>query len=1148
MPDFTTPVGSRQRYIAALNRSQGDRVPGTKKIFADRQDFLDRIADERACIAMGLPVWFDGIDLKIMAEPASVQRLWSLSTSAGSPTANAAASHGRTVVIGAFSKVLFADASLVHATTGVPAPSLGANGDLALDAVAGIVYEKASGAWSLLVAMYGGGSTSPLVPGAVRNLAAGTATANSQPLTWDAPETGAGPFTYQVAYRLGTSTGAFINFGAPVSSTSATVTGLAANTGYDYQITPINAAGPGAVATLEDIPTAASGGGTVPTIDAAPSSQTIAPGGTATFNVSIGGTYTDVEWQVQPPGSAWADVSESSTTLTLTGVDIDADQTKVRVRAVNGSLVSDWSSEAVLTVAEAGAVLRASAPFDALFSGAQNSSVNDGHIDCGNVTLRADGDWAIFLSTNWRSAALNMGGGLLSIGDQSDTLLTGNSALAIGMFGSGASNPWSDGSFAGVPFATARDDNGIRVTNRQPPGTMVPGTLKPYMLVGKPSTLAVPGNVAHSFLVTCEAGVVKFWDCDPGHEPILQDAGPGGGPGNTLTELDAGIAFTGIANKPMVLGMLNHVTQNAQNLRTYWGGPISQVVVYNGGTISKAQARLLSQGIDARDVLTFDAARGDRYWPGNALAGDATKMEELIAGQHGTVVGVGVTFPATTKPQLVYEAVTCGWRPGTVWTAANQPATTTALRMWGNRRGPGTTTIQARIVAITAAFPAAGADIVQDWADVATSAADGPWAGNFVVPHLAGYWFVETRFRKADTSWSDPVRLQGQYAIGDGVLVMGQSILAKFNDDAGTRAVSAGAQGKINTYNKHMPVYSINRVLGTHRTGWLRRAATSYTDLYGQTLYCDLLANVTGRHAYMMHCAIQGISLSRYNVPGNTWDRVKEAIHEARPKNFIWNNGQGDAAQNEATRWPELDKLYAQLEEATASAPGGAYTDWVLGIIPVGSDFVTAGLNTTRNSDQLWVEARQAQGWKVCLATTLTDVPNTLDGVHYRPSLNEQGAMAERLATFVAWRAGFSTHDANGGYLKTATYTYDSGTQVLTIKQPITGGNGSYATKGGGNPSGFRISVNGASSVVPTSTSLAGNEVTVVLEGVASAPTSVGISYLSGYPGPTAGGATTPETTSGIDNALYDVRTGMVSASKGMPVRANPTSVLATPA
>lgn len=119
------------------------------------------------------------------------------------------------------------------------------------------------------------GTAVPVAPGAVTNVQPGTPTANSQPLTWSAPSSGDAPITYQVAYRLGSSTGAYTNFGSPVSGTSATVTGLASNTAYDYQITPINSVAPGTPGLLNDAVTAAgSGVDTSPRMFYAPANAT----------------------------------------------------------------------------------------------------------------------------------------------------------------------------------------------------------------------------------------------------------------------------------------------------------------------------------------------------------------------------------------------------------------------------------------------------------------------------------------------------------------------------------------------------------------------------------------------------------------------------------------------------------------------------------------------------------------------------------------------------------------------------------------------------------------------------------------------------------------------------------------------------------
>lgn len=158
MPTFSTPTGSAQRYIPALNRNAPDSIPGTKKIYEDHAAFIQGVEDERNCVGMGLPVWYSGIDIQILTEPAGVKREWSLSTAAGSPAGNASASHGRKVVISSFAKVLPADVNRVLATNGAPGSGVGADGDVALDPTAGVIYAKASGAWAVEAALGGGGS------------------------------------------------------------------------------------------------------------------------------------------------------------------------------------------------------------------------------------------------------------------------------------------------------------------------------------------------------------------------------------------------------------------------------------------------------------------------------------------------------------------------------------------------------------------------------------------------------------------------------------------------------------------------------------------------------------------------------------------------------------------------------------------------------------------------------------------------------------------------------------------------------------------------------------------------------------------------------------------------------------------------------
>ncbi|MFJ8929642.1 chitinase [Streptomyces sp. NPDC102364] len=104
----------------------------------------------------------------------------------------------------------------------------------------------------------GGGGTDPVVvPAAPTGLAAGAATASSIGLSWSPVSNATG---YNV-YRDGTKV-------AAVTGASTTVTGLAADTSYGFQVTATNAAGESAKSTTVSARTATSGGnpggGTVP--------------------------------------------------------------------------------------------------------------------------------------------------------------------------------------------------------------------------------------------------------------------------------------------------------------------------------------------------------------------------------------------------------------------------------------------------------------------------------------------------------------------------------------------------------------------------------------------------------------------------------------------------------------------------------------------------------------------------------------------------------------------------------------------------------------------------------------------------------------------------------------------------------------------
>jgi len=90
-----------------------------------------------------------------------------------------------------------------------------------------------------------------VAPGQATGLTAGTATGNTQPLTWAATS---GATSYRVEYKA-TSSGTWLTAGAPTTN-AYTVTGLVALTSYDYRVAAVNGAGTGPVSSTVTASTA----------------------------------------------------------------------------------------------------------------------------------------------------------------------------------------------------------------------------------------------------------------------------------------------------------------------------------------------------------------------------------------------------------------------------------------------------------------------------------------------------------------------------------------------------------------------------------------------------------------------------------------------------------------------------------------------------------------------------------------------------------------------------------------------------------------------------------------------------------------------------------------------------------------------------
>jgi Fibronectin type III domain len=140
-------------------------------------------------------------------------------------------------------------------------------------ALRSINYSGGSFVYALVAGPGGNSANPPAVPGQVTGLGAGSPTTSSILLSWSAPNSGGAADSYTVQYRIsGTSAWTIFSFG--LSVTSETVTGLAAGSAYEFQVSAVNSGGSGQPSAIASAST-----------------------------VSAAGTVTLVTWNMVPSGS-----------------------------------------------------------------------------------------------------------------------------------------------------------------------------------------------------------------------------------------------------------------------------------------------------------------------------------------------------------------------------------------------------------------------------------------------------------------------------------------------------------------------------------------------------------------------------------------------------------------------------------------------------------------------------------------------------------------------------------------------------------------------------------------------------------------------------------------------------------------------------
>jgi len=791
-----------------------------------------------------------------------------------------------------------------------------------------------------------------------------------------------------------------------------------------------------------------------------------------------------------------------------------------------------------------------------------------GWIDAPNVTLNPSGDWSIYVATiapvTTSSSAFS--GTVLSIGTASNTLFTDTGHLDITWCqpnNNNPSNPWSYNNTYGNSFVvTGKDDNGIAVSTRVPPyiDAFYGQVVTP--LVGQGG---FDDGRMHGLVVQRRSGVVEFWSVDDAG-PRIMDSGVLGASGSTKS------FFGGITNKPLRIGAALLQTQPTTIPTTYWKQPIQSVIVYNGGCMTPVQMERLFRGAHAQDVLSFDPARGDRYYPGTLTNG--TTLDELVGGQTGTISGT-VTAQPTILPTTVTDDVIVDMDGyGQIIPRDPPPATTTKARFWGTRSG-NTTDIQMRVVQWGAPNPITDptTQVIVPWTTVATAVQNGQtWIGDLPgVPNSSfANYDCEVSWKDGNGNWTAPKRLYREWSLGVVASIAGQSILQKQRDDSGTaRSFNSKVVGFLRS-NYNMSQYTNGYEDNGMAQGWQTRytpvAPSTSGTAFGECRMMEQMALLANCPIGIGSYAIGGTPLLPFldtaNGSTDQWLRWKLFIQRNRPQFGVWGNGQGDQGESQATRFSQLDQLLAQFDSAVQTAPGGPW-NYMFYVFPCNGDW-GGDLDGVRSEDIQWALSRAAMGKPVGIICSLLDEA-TQDGTH--PSDNDAGGglLASRMAQTFISGAGLAANSGLGPQIdqQSSSWSVSGGVTKVNLVVIPNGGT-SIVTEGGGAPSGFYIKVDSGSYVAPASTSIM-DATHILITSNTAATSSVTVTYLANGPGNVYNNQSTTKAQAGTDNAVYDNRGDITTLVPGFPMSpitqtnpfvvpqkpaaaaAAPTGLLATP-
>jgi hypothetical protein len=719
------------------------------------------------------------------------------------------------------------------------------------------------------------------------------------------------------------------------------------------------------------------------------------------------------------------------------------------------------------------------------------------YIDIGNMSLPA-GDWCIGVCAAV-PATTSTDFHLLSLGTQSDTILTDSGSLTIGWPGAAANAAFNYGW-----AAVGKDDAGVGLAPRTCTFFATsdqPGVSGPQQVAGAPDA------VKRSFFIQKKNGVVSVWQIDTNCAAVKYS--------------DQTTSFGAIASKPARLGCLGKLALSGFSAITY------QRFFKTSQALTQYQMEAFAAGVDPRSVISFSAVAGDLLFAFSAAASDGQAYTDLIQGQaataHGTFAVAAALLPTSVDQNKMCVEVDR-------YRVFQNNGATTDIQVSGTAYGA-SGDVQAALVnksngTIQHAYTTIGRSRNGRFSGVLTG----------VTTRLADYRIQVKKLVNGAQVGS--VYLTGENYISTGPVIcwLGQSLSEQmrtnnnYNISSGTLAFNGRYQASLYdaTMRDHYPVGC------SQQTG----------PGYGEGRLTQILGNALGFCNMQINSALAGSSIdqwlsdtSGYNStsPLGVMTNAIADIQRFRPKYVIWHQGENSSGLSYAQYYSKLTQLYNTLSAAIT-------WPWYFLIIPLDNNF-TSSLNYDINFQAIraatidWADVMHAIDSKVVLACTVNDIlsaDTNGDGIHKNATVGGYGAYSERVAQTILFLEGNQTYSGLGPRITSAQAIGNTSTRVFVTHNGGTG----LQTTGGGNPTGFQVSINGFSSTLAISATAIGGADYVDLTHATTGGTKPQVRYQWGLPG-----LGTTSAACGIDNALNDNRTPAINTARGYPVVPTTTAI-----